>query len=88
MRLLAEQDGDQRGGGRGPELVSFGQPGRVFSPEQPAALIAAANQGGGGEFTGTLVLDSGELPGVVRGEIRRSQQETIRAARAGSGSRR
>jgi TP901 family phage tail tape measure protein len=76
-------------GDRGPELVAFGQSGRVFSPEQSAALIAAANRGSdGGTFTGTLILDSGELLGVVRGEIRRDEKETLRAARSGSGTRR
>lgn len=76
-------------GDRGPELVSFNRPGRVFSPEQSAALVAAASKGSdGGTFTGELFLDSGEFLGMVRGEIRRDEQETIRAIRAGTGSRR
>lgn len=38
----------------------------------------------GGEFTGTLVLDSGELLGVIRGEIRETNRETRRRVLAGA----
>jgi hypothetical protein len=35
-------------GDRGRELISFGQPGRVFSPEESAALLTAAHKGSDG----------------------------------------
>ena len=76
-------------GDRGPELLQFGQPGRVFSPEETRALLAAAGKGGdGGHFTGHLVLDSGELVGIIEGVIEREEQDTIRGLKSGSGSRR
>jgi TP901 family phage tail tape measure protein len=40
---------------------------------------------GGGEFTGTLYLDSGELLGVVRGEIRQHDKKLLRRALTGTG---
>lgn len=40
---------------------------------------------GGGEFTGNLYLDSGELLGVVRGEITRHDKKLLRAANSGTG---
>jgi phage-related protein len=71
------------------------EPERVLSPAQtrtfdtlvaaigsgrlnPPATSAAAGSDGG-EFTGQLYLDSGELLGVVRGEISRANDETGRA---------
>jgi phage-related protein len=71
------------------------EPERVLSPAQTRAfdtLVAAVGSGrlnplaagvgagsAGGEFTGQLYLDSGELLGVVRGEINRANDETGRA---------
>jgi hypothetical protein len=77
-------------GDRGPELAVFDRPGTILSPEQSAALLSAGGRGGdgGGMFEGTLYLDSGELLGVVRGEIRQSEKQTMRALKSGSGRRR
>jgi hypothetical protein len=43
---------------------------------------------GGGEFTGTLVLDSGQLLGLVRGEIRATNRGVSRRLLAGAGGAR
>lgn len=67
-------------GDRGPELAVFDQPGRILSPEQSAAATS-----GGGQFTGTLVLDSGQFIGLVRGEIIQRERGIARATKAGTG---
>ncbi|GAA0632147.1 hypothetical protein GCM10010174_61430 [Kutzneria viridogrisea] len=54
-----------------------GRPEPVFTQQQFSAITSGA--AGGGEFTGTLYLDSGELLGVVRGEIQQAQQATATA---------
>jgi hypothetical protein len=56
------------------------KPEAVLTPDESAAYVqqakAAAAGGAGGQFTGTLVLDSGELLGVVRGQIKRLERES------------
>jgi hypothetical protein len=56
------------------------KPEAVLTPDESAAYVqqakAAAAGGAGGSFTGTLVLDSGELLGVVRGQIKRLERES------------
>lgn len=42
------------------------------------ALEGGGGSGGGGEFTGNLYMDSGEFVGLVRGEIRRADEEDER----------
>jgi TP901 family phage tail tape measure protein len=49
------------------------------------ARAASTAPATGGEFTGNLYLDSGELLGVVRGEIRRHDQKILTMARGGAG---
>lgn len=46
---------------------------------------SAAGMGGGGMFEGTLVLDSGEFLGVVRGQLRQHDRGLKRRASAGVG---
>jgi SLT domain-containing protein len=56
------------------------KPEAVLTPDESEAYVkqakAAAAGGPGGSFTGTLVLDSGELLGVVRGQIKRLERES------------
>ncbi len=63
----------------GPSMVfnGTGKPEAVLTQEQLAGLS------GGGQFTGTLVLESGQFLGVVRGEIQRAADVQARAARYG-----
>ncbi|WP_103353604.1 tape measure protein [Amycolatopsis sp. CA-128772] len=49
-----------------------GRPEAVFTADQFDVITAAASGSVGGEFSGVLVLDSGEFLGVVRGEIAQS----------------
>lgn len=75
----------------GPQLVVNGtrRPEAVLTAAQWSTLeraatgSAATGQQEPGVFTGTLTLDSGELLGTVRGEIRRSLDAEARAARHG-----
>lgn len=65
-----------------------GRPEPVFTSQQASALTKApaAPALGGGEFTGSLYLDSGELLGLVRGEVRQGMTDlttTLRAGRKG-----
>jgi hypothetical protein len=62
-----------------------GKPEPVFTSAQWDTLAAG---GGGGQFTGTLVLDSGAFLGQVRGEIRRNEGSLVGALAAGTGNRR
>lgn len=48
------------------------RPEAVFTADQFDVITAAAMNTAGGEFSGVLVLDSGEFLGVVRGEISQS----------------
>lgn len=59
-----------------PILARAGE--RVLTREQDQAA-------GGGEFTGTLVLDSGQFLGVVRGQISRGNRELKRRTLTGAG---
>ncbi|MFD4343401.1 phage tail tape measure protein [Streptomyces coelicoflavus] len=70
------------------------KPERVLSPRQTASfeqlvdLLARGGLGpGGGQFTGQLVLDSGELVGVIQGSvqpmIKASEQRQAHRARVG-----
>jgi tape measure domain-containing protein len=56
-----------------------GAPEAVLTAGQWDQVRRAAHGDGGGTFTGTLVLDSGQLLGVVRGEITRANDDTGRA---------
>ncbi len=60
----------------------------ALSASELKAIVAAGKGSDGGEFSGSLYLDSGELLGLVRGEIRKSEQKTKQAVKSGSGSRR
>jgi len=60
---------------------------------QQAPSFASAGAGGGsaaadGKFVGNLYLDSGQLLGVVRGEIRKSNRGIRRSVTTGSGGNR
>jgi tape measure domain-containing protein len=57
---------------------STGHPEAVLTAAQWGQIGNATN-GEGGTFTGQLVLDSGQLLGVVRGEITRANDDTGRA---------
>lgn len=67
----------------GREVPILAQAGEVVLTRDQAAAL-----GGGGVFEGVLVLDSGEFLGMVRGEIRRSAQQTRRRVLAGAGGAR
>ncbi|MGW2228282.1 aggregation-promoting factor C-terminal-like domain-containing protein [Streptomyces formicae] len=63
-----------------------GRPEPVFTSQQANALTRLAlspSAGGGGEFTGTLILDSGEYLGHVRGEIQQTMSELTTTLIAG-----
>jgi hypothetical protein len=62
-----------------------GKPEPVLTTRQWDTLAAS---GDGGQFTGTLVLDSGAFLGQVRGEIRRNEGSLVGALAAGTGNRR
>lgn len=49
---------------------------------------AGGGSSSGGSFTGSLYLDSGQLLGVVRGEIRKDKRATRRSVTTGSGGNR
>lgn len=70
-------------GERGREMVSLPAGAQVHSNRDTEAML-----GGGGEFTGTLVLDSGELLGVIRGEITKRDRSVRRSLLAGTGAAR
>jgi phage-related protein len=54
-----------------------------FGERGPETVIPGIGGGfGGGEFTGDLYLDSGEFLGLVRGEIRRSEQAAASSGRS------
>ncbi len=74
----------------GPATVHQGE---MILPTQFADAVRSAlgqSGGSGGQFTGTLVLDSGELLGVVRGEIHqvveKRDRNLIRLIDAGTGN--
>nr|WP_275405375.1 MULTISPECIES: peptidoglycan DD-metalloendopeptidase family protein [unclassified Streptomyces] len=63
-----------------------GRPEPVFTQAQASALTriaTSASAGGGGEFTGTLTLDSGEFLGHVRGEVQQTFTALTTTVRAG-----
>ncbi|MEU6990408.1 peptidoglycan DD-metalloendopeptidase family protein [Streptomyces sp. NPDC046465] len=63
-----------------------GRPEPVFTSTQASALsriALSASGGGGGEFTGTLTLSSGEFLGHVRGEVQHTLGELTTTVRAG-----
>lgn len=68
-------------GDRGPELAMFGQAGRVFSPEQSAALVAGA-QGGGNTYNITVNVP----PTASKADTGRAVVECIREYERGSGT--
>lgn len=77
-------------GDRGPELISFDQGGRVFSPEQSAALIAAANKGSDGGSTRGPLVHVGEMNVREESDVAMVAQRLsgmIRAAGLGGGFR-
>jgi hypothetical protein len=59
----------------------IGSPEAVFTGQQWDLIKANLNGGGsaGGQFTGQLYLDSGELMGVVRGTVQQALDDTGRA---------
>jgi hypothetical protein len=55
-----------------------------FGERGPETVVPGVGGVGGGNFTGTLVLDSGQFMGVVRGQIReqgRANSRNLRSAR-------
>ncbi|MEU5900543.1 peptidoglycan DD-metalloendopeptidase family protein [Streptomyces venezuelae] len=63
-----------------------GRPEPVFTQAQASALTriaTSASAGRGGEFTGTLTLDSGEFLGHVRGEVQQTFTALTTTVRAG-----
>lgn len=62
-------------GERGPEILTLGQQGGNVTPNRKVSDGAMA-----GEFTGTLVLDSGEFLGKVHGAISERDRSTKRRA--------
>jgi hypothetical protein len=64
-----------------------GRPEPVFTSQQAAGLMRMATAppapAGGGEFTGSLYLDSGEFLGKVRGEVQQGLTSLAVSARAG-----
>ncbi|WP_104164667.1 tape measure protein [Arthrobacter sp. SX1312] len=63
---------------RKPELIHT--PGQLAARDRFVAAQAQA-QAGGGWFEGQLVLDSGELMGTIRGEVRRGINDAASGAR-------
>jgi hypothetical protein len=64
--------------------------GEMILPADVAQAIrdgASGGGNGGGQFTGNLYLDSGELLGVVDGRIERSDRKFNNRVKAGSGRR-
>lgn len=64
-----------------------GRPEPVFTSQQAAGLTRMATAPpaptGGGEFTGSLYLDSGEFLGRIRGEVQQNMTSLAVSARAG-----
>jgi hypothetical protein len=64
--------------------------GEMILPADVAQAVRDAASGGssdGGQFTGNLYLDSGELLGVIDGRIERSDRKFNRRVSAGTGRR-
>ena len=65
-------------GERGPELIRFGQPGRVYSPEQSAAMTARS-------IEVRVYVGDREITDIVRTEITAHDRQIARRAGAGAG---
>lgn len=59
--------------------LAYNGTGRPEPVATPAQWNSLAGQNGGGAFTGTLTLDSGEFLGMVRGEVNAANDATGRA---------
>lgn len=85
-------------GENGPELFSPDSRGMITSAPKTAQMFQKMSttniigsgpaQESGGVFEGTLVLDSGQLMGTIRGVISQTNKETKRAVMAGAGRNR
>jgi hypothetical protein len=80
---LVRPHGFDQGGWLTPDgtgVNGLSKPEAVLTPAESTAFVqqakAAAAGGSAGTFTGTLVLDSGELLGVVRGQVKKLERES------------
>lgn len=74
-------------GGRVVRVAEAGQAEAIIPLDKLERLVGGGGSGGGA-FEGNLYLDSGQLLGIVRGEIRDSNRQTKRRVLAGTGAAR